>query len=451
MKAVALLLIPLFIFLALAFPVSAYYDIEPSDDTYSFQNPADVNHGTETLTLINSYSIYNGRSFWAFNLSQIAFAEDISSAILYVYQSGLSGGSAYMLVSNTTYFDEGNLTWNNQPINDTLQTNVSMSGGWYNFSVTDAVSTAHKKNETVYLMAVFDIESNTTQARRTWYSKENGVSIPYLRVFTASGSGCNHTDGRVTGSACLDQDTYYTSDGCNDILTDCPTGSYCVQLTPQINVTSDLYENYTSCQITTNLGLRLNCWNICYYGSVIWSNCAEDGCKVCPDETGAITYGSTEGFFTDTYYTNQSSVSVPYYTVACGYPNGTIANVINETGGETTVIDILTRAGNNVTQISPSGEILAPEDEGISGLKEWLNAGMGSNYGSDIISLIVSGVIAIMIFINVKSEDKGTSLLFGSFLLVATAFSFFGLLTAWFIVLESGLIFVLIFWKVRGG
>ena len=90
-------------------------------------------------------------------------------------------------------------------------------------------------------------------------------------------------------------------------------------------------------------------------------------------------------------------------------------------------------------------------DEGTTELKEWLNNGMGSNYGADIVSLIVASVIAVMIFINVKKDDKDPALLFASFLVVASIFSFVGLLTQWFLVLEITIIGVIIFWKTKGG
>lgn len=98
-----------------------------------------------------------------------------------------------------------------------------------------------------------------------------------------------------------------------------------------------------------------------------------------------------------------------------------------------------------------SGSSFYTGEEGIDATKQWLNEGMGSSFGADIISLIVAGVCAILVFINVKKDDKGAELLFGTFLLVASVFSFVGLLTVWFLVLEVTIIGVIIFWKAKGG
>lgn len=88
---------------------------------------------------------------------------------------------------------------------------------------------------------------------------------------------------------------------------------------------------------------------------------------------------------------------------------------------------------------------------GTSNLRNWLNQSMHSEFGSDIIALIVSSFVAIMAFMNIDKDSKNPTILFGTFMLAASVCSFVGLLTAWFLVLEGALIFVLIFWKVRGG
>lgn len=449
-------LLPLFLFLfvILSVPAFAYYDIEPFGDSQVAQINPTTNYGSHLgLAVAGSNSPqYAYYSFLAFNLSSVPFTEEIIGAELFLNVMSGINESLNSSVYNTTYFYENNITWNNKPLNDTYQdfSNVNASVYDYvNFTITNAVIHTRANNETLYLMVKPFNES--IEFLGSYWARESGIRVPYIRIMTASGSGCNAPDEYVIGSACLDENTYYTNDGCNYTTTDCPTGSYCVQLTPQINATSDLYENYTSCQITTYLGTKINCWNICFWGSVVWSNCVDEGCKVCPDERGGIRYGSTYGYFTDTYYTNQSSVSVPSYTIACGYPNGTIADIIDETGSSTTIEDILTRAGNTITEVSPSGEILQPEDEGINGLKEWINGSMGTIYGSDIISLLLSGICAIALFLKTKDSEHTPTLFFGTFMLVASVCSFIGLLTMWFLVLEVSVIGVMIFWKAKGG
>lgn len=447
----------LFLFIILSAPALAYYDIDVIADAHIDEYNPSSNFGSGIAGTVGSLTGNNWRILYAFNISEIPFGETIISAELRIKEATYYNATTmYLSVFNTSYFNEYNVTWNNQPAEGTLQTNISVNytiGEWHNFSVLQATQHARLNNQTLYLLIRSD-ENTSVRYSRTYWNREAGAGIePYLYVQTAEGSGCNAPAEYVEGSACFDRDTYYTNDGCNYTLTDCPTDSYCVQLTPQMNVTSDLYENYTSCQIVTTLGLRVNCYNLCFWGTVVSSSCVEEQCKVCPDEQGGFSIGSTYGFYTDTYYTNQSSVSVPSWTVACGYSNGTIAQVINETGDNTTVTEILTRAGNNITEVAPAGTDSPPAsaDAGTAGLNDWLDAGMGSSYGSDIISLIVAAACAILLFINLKDSDKGTTIFFGTFMLVASICSFIGILTPWFLVLEITTVGVMIFWKAKGG
>lgn len=448
MKAVSLILFSLLFLLVFTIPTFAYYDIIPSDDSYTRSNMPTTNYGNDQTIAIGV--LFNGT--FAFNLSIIPYTETIIGADLFVEALG---GTVLnnITVYNTTYFNEHNITYNNQPAIDDMQSSIiaftnSSAPFFWNASVAGAVNYSHSQNASIYLI----VTGNYSPSGVNHWSKEKGEGHePYLRVYTASGAGCNHTDGRVTGSACLNGTNFYSSDGCNDYLYTCPSGSYCVQLTPQMNVTNDLYENYTSCQIRTNGGLVYNCFNICFLGYVVASNCVEDGCKVCPTGSdGLITKGNITGYFTNTWYSNQSSVSVPSWTVACGFINGT-RTYYNETGGVTTEVDILTRAGNTVTEVfnETSGETTTG-DSGMDALKSWLNSSMGSSFGADIVSLIVSAVVAVLIFINVGKDNKDPALLMGSFMVSATAFSFIGLLTTWFLVLEVTIIGVMVFLKAKG-
>lgn len=481
----------LFVFLFLivcSVPVLAYFDCDIYADSYIHSGHPTTNYGSETTmftkNLTSGIGSGNYTAFVAFNVSDyVAAGQTISDATLflrlqsfYAYQNETEVG---VNVSNTTSFIENTITWSNSPAANVTQSTTDVLGtyDWKNFSVTDAVKTAYAGDGMVYLRIDLEDWAVTENTQFSWLTREYGSGFePYLRVYTEEGGGCNVSDDYEIGSVCLDLNTFYTNDGCNYTTTDCPTGSYCVQLTPQMNVTSDLYENYSSCQIQTVGGWHMNCFVACFGDYVVWSNCIDERCEVCPadrENSGLVCIendagGEDCGYFTDTYYTNQSYISVPSWTVACGFPNGTIATVIDEDGETSNITDILTRAGNTIvnatviagaiqnttdTCYDASGNVIEcySGSEGVAGLKNWLNAGMGSAFGSDIVALIVSSVCAVLVFINVKKDDKDPALLFGTFMVVASIFSFVGLLTMWFLVLEVTLIGVMIFWKAKGG
>lgn len=469
----------LFIFLISSYPVMAYYDVDSIGDSYISSAYENTNYGSATTMLTKNLTSGAGTgnytSFVSFNLSSIPAGQVITSATLslrlqsfYAYQNETA---IDVNVSNTTSFDEYTITYNNAPAINVTQDTEAVLGTyeWKNFTVTDAVNSSYNNADNVYLridLSDWIVAQNT---QFSWMTKEFGSGYtPYLRVETASGGGCNVSDDYEIGSVCLDQDTFYTNDGCNYTLTDCPAGAYCVQLTPQVNVTSDLYENYTSCQIVTNTGWHVNCWSICFGDYVVWSNCVEEQCKVCgdPEENGLVCIGNDCGYFTDTYYTNQTSVTVPSWTVACGYSNGTRL-YYNETGEETTITDILTRAGNSVTNITTiAGECVNTSStcydsncqvvacytgsDDVVGLKNWINDSFNSSAGSLILAMIISCGIALYVFFKTGAEKMESFIV--PFILVLGFFALPGIefFPSWFLLLEVFIVAVFVFFKVKG-
>lgn len=456
------ILIPTFIFLfliAFSMPVHAYYDIDSYADAFLDQYNPNSNFPSSIGITVTSLTGNNQRGIYAFNLSVVPYGETIIGAeVLFDLVTYTNNTSIYLNIYNTSYFNEYNVTWNNQPSLDVLQTNKSVGITDLNMSVLDAVIHSHTNNESAYFILKTEENTTVTYQRTYWAREAGGGKEPTLRVYTASGSGCNVSDDYYTGSVCLDYNTYYTSDGCNYVTNDCPTGSLCTQVTPQVNVTTDLIENYTDCQVFIGGALaptsqKINCINVCFGDTVVYSTCYDDGCKFCGDNNGGWTLSSAYGYWTNTYTTDSPTVSVPQYTVACiNSTTGATVQVIDNLGNNTTIVDLLQQSGNNVTFIEPNDDaVISQSDEGTAGLKDWLNAGMGSSYGSDIIALIVAGVCAILVFINVREQDKSSSIMFGTFLLVASVFAFVGLLTPWFLMMELLLIGVVIFWKTKDG
>lgn len=157
------------------------------------------------------------------------------------------------------------------------------------------------------------------------------------------------------GTYCIGATSYTTVSGCTNTTDTCVAGTFCQQLTPQMNVTNDLIENYTECKLYYKIGGWTPCSNLCWRGNVLWSNCWDypsnsSGCQQCPYNQYPY-YSSSEGVHTKTWYSNQSTVSVPSWTIACiNSTNMGVQYVIDADGANTTVIGLLTQAGNNVTE-----------------------------------------------------------------------------------------------------
>lgn len=257
--------------------------------------------------------------------------------------------------------------------------------------------------------------ANNRAYKANWSIVDNNTnySEPCDWINESEGTTCDTTDPTHR--------TYKTNtDNCHLTYGACPVGSLCSQLTPQFNVSTDLVENYTSCQIVTNGGLRYNCFNICFKGTVLFSNCVEDGCKQCPDSEGGITYNSEYGFFTNTWYSNQATVSVPSYTIACiNSSTGTVVDIIDQNGNSTTEVELLSRAGNTVTSSEQNGTSTAGEDTSsynylLNNPMNWVAMGVGGLFSvrslttsQQISSILFSFVIAIALVLGIAVVGKG--------------------------------------------
>lgn len=466
-----------FLFLLLSLPVMAV-TIETDNDAYVYQYFPNTNYGTQTGIAIRSYAGNNMRAFVSFDLSA---QTDITEATLYVYRIASvnnPSGYNYTAYNTTDGFVEGTITWNNQPDADVAQSTLMMGGtmpDWYTFNVTDAAIAAEGSNLTIVI--IDDNESAATQYGWSFVAHEYSAYSDYISYLdlavngTSNSSACGNITGFINGTVCYENDAnhmvYYYNDGCNINFSICPTNSICSQLTPQMNVTSELVENYVSCEIVTTLGFRVQCFNICFPGrdDPVFSNCVDDGCKHC-----SINAGNYTGYNIQTWITNQTSVSVPSYTIACiDRDTGRAVQIINNTGQNTTEEELLTTAGNNITLIPPSGLVNASEGcvntssvcydsycnivdcppNSFSSLGAWINQGMGSPYATELISAIIAAGFGMFFFM--QSKEKRIEAFAIPFISVLIIFSLPGIefFPSWMLILVGATDIFLIYRMAR--
>jgi len=411
---------------------------------------------TNSITFATSSSYWNTSYDWGYG-SQftkiLSIPDRASSSVIYV--SAFGEASTYINSPLYKYL-YGALDAQISSINDMFGIKSTCNRTWYDL-----------------------IKNNTGSTLAFIYDGYciSGTSRVYLGDFSGIEnytSDCNY-NGEPSGTTCADANIYRTNtDGCHVIYESCPSGTLCTAFTPVINATTDigLVENWTGCSIKTAGGAIIPCSNVCYNSVLLYSNCqgyanAPSECMQCPDSNGGFYVNSTYGFYTKNWYSNQTTFSASGNTIGCFNPTtSTYDNIINTLGNATDEIGILTHAGNNVTEATTVNNVCVNTstscydascnpvtcysgNDAVQSTRAWFNAGLGTPFGADIISLISSGIISIWLFI--VSKEKKIEVIMGVFLLVAGVFSFIGFLTSWFLVLEAGMIFVLIFWKVRNG
>jgi hypothetical protein len=279
-------------------------------------------------------------------------------------------------------------------------------------------------------------------------------------------AGCD-AGNETIGTTCVASDSlhriYVTNDGCNLDYEYCPSGSMCSQLTPQFNVTTALVEDYVSCQIRTGFGFVMNCFNICFGSSdtPIFSNCIDAECKHC-----TIDQGNYTGYNINKWYTNQTSVSVPSYTIACiNTTTGRAVFIIDNLGNTTNETEILTRAGNSVWEVAPDGTCVntstlcfdsicnivecayTPTDDSLTALSSWVNNSLGTSFAINLLSMITSAIFSMFIFIKVKNKQLETFIV--PFLLILGGFALISFFPLWLLLLMTVFTGVMIFWKSK--
>lgn len=270
---------------------------------------------------------------------------------------------------------------------------------------------------------------------------------------------CNYT--ATAGTVCDQTDPlnrrYVTTDVCSQTYGNCQAGTICSQVTPQLNVTSSLIENYTYCGVKTTLGFWLPCTSICWGSSVLITNCAPECAPYSCGDTPLPSWLTPPRVY---HAGDPYVVNVPQYTIACINSTSGNATVIIDNHGNTTTEAALWQSGFNGTCPSNTTAVCydalcnpvscySSSTDSIQGMRTWTNAGFKSPYAADLISLLIAAGTAIALYMKVN--DKKIEILLAPFILIASIFSFIGFLTPWFIIFEAAMLFVLIFWKVKAG
>ena len=492
------LLIPLFFFfLFLSMPAMAStITLDSSNDlsdSYMAEAAPTTNYGTTYFMSVTTQPSSNYYSIIKFNTSLIPSGATINSATLYLYKRVGPVSRYHQIYNVSNAWNETNITWNNMPSATTLNDNKSTgtSGSWVSFNVTLGMAT-YSKNQTSFLIKD-SIANSSTGYSLSYDTKENGNFMPYMVVnFTLLnnctteiiGTYCDPIELAQYGSTRVIVTTPdYTC--LNDKSYLCPSGSLCTQITPQVNITTPLIENFTDCSkcfyvyaLAGILGnpplLKTNCPNnpecnpgISSNGSAYFSSCLWGPLNpllvTCP---GVFTTPSTT-----------TPASFEQYTAGCYDPTiGWVPIAIDQNGNQTTINDLtISIFGNNTTLATPqltncpnsttscyivNNSVCVPVTctpttgysgpNSITSLGAAVNSQLGTPYGTSVISFMASAALGMFIFI--KTKGKKLEAFIVPFFLVMGGFSmpgveFFPIWIFLVMVVFSG---VLIFWKARG-
>lgn len=475
----------LFLFILISsIPGYAYYDINATDDSYVYNSSANTNYGSQTSISIENLAGSLMHTFIAFDLSSIPANETITSATLYLYNFGGAKPTAdgypmhndtRVLVYNTTYFNESNITWNNQPTKDILQDNKTNPYnyviGYQNFSVLDAVMTSYTSSDVVYFYLKYDNETRTTSGwnRWTWYSKE-AVWYPFLRIETVSGSGCSgYEDGAWCDSYDLRLPCCY-SDTIGDYITLSPPGctfdtSNCYDLYGEIpNQINDLAPGFTV--YNSSLDDCIQEYSSCPAGYVcnqFWND------DISQFEGKVSCYGTSTG---DWIYYNESGdtfngTEYILNNTVCDTFNSWIYNnswtcTINHCQwcplsltcvGADADCDSLVVSPNctNTTTICYNSycNIVACTTNSVQSWGNSFNQSMGTPIATNIVAFVLALGISLVIFLKSKTKRLETFII--PFLSILGFFSLPGIefFPWWFLLVEVLLVVMMVFFKVR--
>jgi hypothetical protein len=175
---------------------SKIYDTSPVE-TYNPTDDAEVSHISPNTNLGGVIYIdcrYDISGAWGnngllkFDISDIPSYAIINSATFYIYYvtwfDSNPGGTPLNLYRITSNWNEGTVTWNNQPGHYGSSTDISnvpsSTGSWMSYDVTDDVEDFVDGTYSNYGWKFIDETSGNAQIR--FYGKENGAYIPYLEV-----------------------------------------------------------------------------------------------------------------------------------------------------------------------------------------------------------------------------------------------------------------------------
>ena len=195
----------------LLFSISNVYAMDSTmnvtADTYVSDKYSNTNYGTSTVLVVAANESDLRRVFTLFNLSNMEANKIMLSAklMLYItaapYKTGANETTlpvvrAYRAYNTTTGYNETNITYNNEPDQDTMQDNVTIfttPGVWISWDVTEAAKSAYNSSSKLLSIMVRDddqnVESNETLTSN-FTSKEYDPDFqPYLKITYSSVEG----------------------------------------------------------------------------------------------------------------------------------------------------------------------------------------------------------------------------------------------------------------------
>lgn len=206
MKAILSSLLAISAVLATSIASAATFTLSPTDDAYTLSLTGDTNYGDSSRLATNLHN-YNQLqfSYLKFDLSAISSNEEIVSATLNLYQVtgagiGLSGVKVLRIADDG--WDEGTITYNNQPPTNTGFTllDINSNGysyvGWSQWDLLGSGSWDPSVDQTDGLLALWLAEASSNDQAHQWCSDEPGSDTdcgealrPYLEITTVPAPG----------------------------------------------------------------------------------------------------------------------------------------------------------------------------------------------------------------------------------------------------------------------
>ncbi|NIG53855.1 DNRLRE domain-containing protein [Chitinophaga sp. Cy-1792] len=145
---------------------------------------ANANYGTDSFLVVKADATsYARKSYLKFSFTPVT-TRNVSKAILSIYCAGTTITNTVNVYGTTTNsWLENTLTWNNAPMDTTLQGQVSITAaGTYNIDVTKAVNAALLSGSKTVSLLLMNTGANNSNGYMTFNSKEASNNQPVLQL-----------------------------------------------------------------------------------------------------------------------------------------------------------------------------------------------------------------------------------------------------------------------------
>ena len=169
-----------------AFDTATFY---PTDDSHVTESHPDQTPGSGHLLNTRGLTNWRAYSLIRFDISSLSPRVNINSAKLHLYYyqnwDGNPSGHTLNIHKIIDGWNEGSLSWNNQPSHHNSASGFSIvpssPGIWMEWDVTSDVQEFIDGSIINYGWKIIDIETNSNDLIY-FYSKEYGSFIPYLEI-----------------------------------------------------------------------------------------------------------------------------------------------------------------------------------------------------------------------------------------------------------------------------